>query len=121
MEWIIDIVKALLTFAGVFVTVRYSLKGKKLQIANAHDEQIANVKGAFNVRLDDIGKKLDDIKTEQLKIGLSVTQLQKDVADNNNYAKGLNDRVSVLEKAVAALDNRESVSEHRLADLEKAT
>ncbi len=126
MEWLVELVKAAFTFLGVFLTVHYTLKGKKLELASAHDAAVAEcqkthkgdiekVKAEFNSRLDELSGKMDEIKTEQMKTIFTVTQVKEGQDKYNNVIA----RTFKLEEEVAVLKNRESVSEHRLTDLER--
>lgn len=130
MEWLTEIVKAVLTLAGVFISVRYALKGKKLELASAHDkaledmqnkhtENLNKAKSEFNTRFDIVGIKLDDIKTEQIKIAMCVTQLQKDLTENNELVKEVNDRVGNLESEVSALKATVASNTSRIERLEE--
>ena len=123
MDWI-TLATPLFAFLGVIVAEWVKLKSKKLDVTSGkaiqecavkHSDRLDKVKGEFNARLDAIDNSLADIKSEQLRIALNVAQLQKDQAKYNNVIE----RTYVLENKVAVLDNRESVSEHRLTDLEK--
>ena len=134
MEWLIAVLtivcSPVLTLVGITVTEKYKMKTKRLEMDSSKDSAIIDcqskhaanlekVRGEFNTRLDNIGGKLDEIKTEQLKIALSVTQLQKDTVKSNDILDNVSDRLATLERKVDVLENRESVSEHRLTDLEK--
>jgi len=124
MDWSVVATPAL-AFAGVLVAEIVKLKSKRLDIASdkaiaecakSHTANLGKVKDEFNGRLDAISETLGEIKSEQLRLSLTVGQLQKDVVKHN----GVIERTYALEKEVEVLKNRESVSEHRLADLEKA-
>jgi len=128
MEWLIAILTIVctpvLTLTGIIVSERTKLKTKRLEVGatsiaecqQKHSANLDKVKAEFTARLDGIDKALNEIKDEQLKTSMTVEQLQKDVAKHN----GVIDRTYKLESQVAVLENRESVSEHRLLDLEKA-
>lgn len=131
MEWLIAILTIVftpsLTLLGTAIVERGKLKGKKMELEEKkdtalidcqrlHSDRLEDVKDEFNARLDDIVKSLNEIKNEQLRTNLTVTQLQKDVQKHN----GVIERTIILERDMAVLQNRESVSEHRLTDLEKA-
>lgn len=126
MEWIISILTIiftpLLTLLGIIITEKYKAKTKKMELDMGRNEALEAIKAKFDAKLESLSNKLDDIikdqteiKTEQLRTSLYVTQLQKDVQKHN----GVIERTMALEKQVAVLDNREKVSEHRLDDLEK--
>jgi len=127
MEWLIAILTIVctpvLTLTGIIVSERTKLKTKRLEVGatsiaecqQKHSANLDKVKAEFTARLDGIDKALNEIKDEQLKTSMTVEQLQKDVAKHN----GVIDRTYKLESQVAVLENRESVSEHRLTDLEK--
>lgn len=126
MEWT-AIATPALAFLGVLVAEFVKLKSKKLDVSSMQNKAIADckdshqsylnkVKDDFVDRLSEIDSKLDAVQAEQLRLSLTVTQLQRDVAKHN----GVIERTYALEKSVAVLDNREKVSEKRLLDLEKA-
>jgi len=126
MDWLTIVCTPLLTLLGIIVTEQVKLKTKKMELLTVKDSSIAEcqtkhaanldkVKGEFNTRLDEISDSLFAIKEEQLKLSLTVSQLQKDVVKHNEVIE----RTYKLEKEVEVLKNRESVSEHRLTDLEK--
>lgn len=129
MEWqpIINVISTpLLAFFGVLVAERTKLKTKKLEVDESnskaisacqasHKNDIEQVRKEFNERLDEMSEKLDDIKSESLRTSLLITETQKDVQKHN----GVIERTIILERDMAVLMNRESVSEHRISDLEK--
>lgn len=131
MEWLIAILTIVftpsLTLLGTAIVEKYKLKGKKMELEDKkdtalidcqrlHSDRLENVKDEFNARLDDIVSSLNEIKNEQLRTNLAVTQLQKDVQKHN----GVMERTIILERDMAVLQNRESVLEERLADLVKS-
>ena len=63
---------------------------------------------------DDITAVNATVQQQIAIIDIKITDLTKQVERHNQVV----DRTYALEKAVGILDNRESVSEHRLADLE---
>jgi len=63
---------------------------------------------------DDITSVNATVQQQIAIIDIKITDLTKQVERHNQVV----DRTYALEKAVGILDNRESVSEHRLADLE---
>ena len=120
MEWIIEIVKALITLAGVYLTVRYSLKTKKLEVDKTKDQALLDcqgkhaanldkVKGEFNIRLDGIDDKLDEIKMEQLRSSINVTKLQEDIEKFSDATHEISERMSKLENRVTALEVKEKI------------
>ena len=127
MEWLIAILTIVctpvLTLTGIIVSERTKLKTKRLEVGatsiaecqQKHSANLEKVKAEFTARLDGIDKALNEINDEQLKTSMTVEQLQKDVVKHN----GVIERTYALESKVAVLENRESVSEHRLTDLEK--
>ena len=123
MDWSV-VLTPILAFAGVAVAEFVKLKSKKLDISSnkaiqecsaKHTNDFAVIKNEFSNRLDAINDSLSEIKNEQLRLSLTVGQLQKEVVKHN----GVIERTYSLENKVAVLENRESVSEHRLSDLEK--
>lgn len=124
MDWSL-ILTPILAFLGVAIAELVKWNSKKLDVASGkaisecaskHSSNLEKVKEEFCGRLDTIDNALSDIRSEQLRIALNVAQLQKDQAKYNNVIE----RTYILENKVAVLENRESVSEHRLTDLEKA-
>lgn len=131
MEWLIAILTIVftpsLTLLGTAMVERSKLKGKRMELEEKknetlvecqklHSDRLEKVKGEFSARLDEIQSTLSEIKNEQLRNTLAITQLQKDVQKHN----GVMERTIILERDMAVLQNRESVSEHRLTDLEKS-
>jgi hypothetical protein len=131
MEWLIAILTIVftpsLTLLGTAIVERSKLKGKRMELEEKKDTalldcqakhavNVEKIKNEFNTRLDEIQSSLSDIKNEQLRNTLTITQLQKDVQKHN----GVMERTIILERDMAVLQNRESVSEHRLTDLEKS-
>lgn len=131
MEWLIAILTIVftpsLTLLGTAIVEKSKLKGKRMELEEKKDTallecqakhavNVEKIKNEFNTRLDEIQSSLSDIKNEQLRNTLAITQLQKDVQKHN----GVMERTIILERDMAVLQNRESVSEHRLADLEKS-
>lgn len=91
------------------------LNGFKLEITKtleAHREEY--LKG-----IDDVHDSIKDIKAEYNKstslIEQKIDYLEKKQDKHNNIIE----RTYALEKEIGILENRESVSEHRLTDLEK--
>lgn len=134
---ILEIVSgSLLTLIGIIVVQNTNLKGKKMDIdaqkseaenkavtacQDKHKKDIDNVRTEFRNYLDDLSykvgelsDKMDEIKTEQIKTILTITQVKESQEKYNNVIA----RTYKLEQDVAVLQNRESVSEHRIADLE---
>ena len=130
MEWLIAILTIIctpmLTLTGIIITERTKLKSKRLEIDISKDENlkrcqeshkydIDQVRKEFNSRLDDICEKVDDISKEQYRLSILFSGLKEEVQKHNNVIE----RTFRLEEAVAVLDQRNKVSEHRLEDLEK--
>ena len=63
---------------------------------------------------DDITSVNANVQQQIAIIDIKITDLSKQVERHNQVI----DRTYALEKAVGILDNRESVSEHRISDLE---
>lgn len=123
MDWS-WIATPLLAFLSVWVAEYIKYKSKKLDIssdkainecASKHSANLNAIKSEFNARLDEISDSLNEIRSEQLRIALNVTQLQKDQAKYNNVIE----RTYALEKAVGILDNQQISCDHRIDDLEK--
>ena len=130
MEWLIAILTIIftpmLTLTGIIVTERTKLKSKRLELDTSKDENlrkcqeshkydIEEVRSAFNKRLDEMIEKIDEISKEQYRMSVLFSGLKEEVQKHN----GVMERTIILERDVAVLKNRESVSEHRIDDLEK--
>ena len=126
MEWLIELGEAAFTLAGVWLTVHYTLKGKKLELINVkdenlvkcqekHSERLEKVKNEFKIQLSEMNNKIDMIIKKQLEIDFRQKAIEEKLDDNRD----LIEKMTSLEKVIAVLDNREKVSEHRLDDLEK--
>lgn len=76
--------------------------------------EIANVKDAVRQNNDNLTDMRAQTQNWQSVMEVKFDALEKKVMKHNNFME----RVAVLEKDVAVLQNRESVSEHRLTDLE---
>ena len=130
MEWLAMILTIVfaptLTLIGTAIIEKGKLKSKRMELDDKknetivecqklHSDRLEKIKKEFNTRLDSIEETLSQIRDKQTGISFTVEQLQKDVAKHN----GVIERTIILERDMAVLQNRESVSEHRLADLEK--
>ena len=76
--------------------------------------EIANVKDAVRQNNDNLTDMRAQTQNWQSVMEVKFDALEQKVMKHNNFME----RVAVLEKDVAVLQNRESVSEHRLTDLE---
>lgn len=77
--------------------------------------EIAKVKDAVRQNNDNLTDMRAQTQNWQSVMEVKFDALEKKVMKHNNFME----RVAVLEKDVAVLQNRESVSEHRLTDLEQ--
>lgn len=76
--------------------------------------EIAKVKDAVRQNNDNLTDMRAQTQNWQSVMEVKFDNLEQKVMKHNNFME----RVAVLEKDVAVLQNRESVSEHRLTDLE---
>lgn len=76
--------------------------------------EIANVKDAVRQNNENLTDMRAQTQNWQSVMEVKFDNLEHKVMKHNNFME----RVAVLEKDVAVLQNRESVSEHRLTDLE---
>jgi len=76
--------------------------------------EIAKVKDAVRQNNDNLTDMRAQTQNWQSVMEVKFDALEQKVMKHNNFME----RVAVLEKDVAVLQNRESVSEHRLTDLE---
>ena len=112
------------TLLGVLGAEIIKAKSKKFdahtssvqELEKKHQEDISKVRGEFNEGIAEVITKMNEIQKDQLRTNLTIEQLQKDVMKHTNVIE----RTYRLEQEVAVLKNRESVSEHRLEDLERA-
>jgi len=77
-------------------------------------KEIENVKDAVRQNNSTISDLKSSTDKWQSNMEIRFDNLEQKVMKHNNFME----RVAVLEKDVAVLQNRESVSEHRLTDLE---
>lgn len=129
MEWyhILEILAIpVFSFLGGVVGKRYDLKGKKLELEagkntelvkcqEIHSERLDKVKNEFKSQLNELNSKIDMIIKKQTEIDFRQQSIEEKLDENRELIQ----RTTALERVVAVLDNRESVSEHRLTDLEK--
>ena len=128
MEWyhILEILAIpVFSFLGGVVGKRYDLKGKKLELEaqkdtelvkcqEIHSERLDKVKDEFKSQLSELSSKLDTIIKKQTEFDYRQQSMEEKLNENRELIQ----RTATLEKVVAVLENRESVSEHRLTDLE---
>ena len=106
-----EIITALIS-GGVTLLVAigtWHVTGKKDRVENKQ-LIMKNIEGLK----DDITAVNATVQQQIAIIDIKITDLTKQVEKHNNVIE----RTYNLEKAVGILENRESVSEHRLADLE---
>lgn len=120
MDWsyfLAAAVTSLLTFLGVVIAKKIDFKSKKLDIAQSQDEAVAKcqekhkgdidkVKSEFNQRLDVLSGKLDDIKSEQLRTALYITQLQSDMHSLKASIPEMLSKINHLEQVDAVMSTR---------------
>lgn len=131
-----SIITGTVTALGTILGFITATKENKRKAEEAHNKALEDFKTSFDNKLDghkeeymrEIAKVKDAVRqnNENLTDMRAQTQnwqsvmevkfdnLEQKVMKHNNFME----RVAVLEKDVAVLQNRESVSEHRLTDLE---
>lgn len=131
-----SIITGTVTALGTILGFITATKENKRKAEEAHNKALEDFKISFDNKLDghkeeymrEIAKVKDAVRqnNENLTDMRAQTQnwqsvmevkfdnLEQKVMKHNNFME----RVAVLEKDVAVLQNRESVSEHRLTDLE---
>lgn len=131
-----SIITGTVTALGTILGFITATKENKRKAEEAHNKALEDFKISFDNKLDghkeeymrEIAKVKDAVRqnNENLTDMRAQTQnwqsvmevkfdnLEHKVMKHNNFME----RVAVLEKDVAVLQNRESVSEHRLTDLE---
>lgn len=140
MDWtqiLIALITVLGTVTGSVLVYKSQIKQLEVNQKKSQEEQLTAFKNELNNKLDehrkeylkgidevkdsidDTNGKLTDLKasyqTSIATIDLSLSNLSRNVEKHNSVIE----RTFLLEKDVAVLKNRESVSEHRLDDLEK--
>lgn len=117
------VIGALLGVIGIIITQRYTTKREKMQIDHTGT---TNAYNALSSKVDKLAQDLqtltDEVKetkasaheTKELTLQ-EIRTLSARVEKHNNVVE----RTFKLEQDVAVLDNREKVSEKRLADLER--
>lgn len=140
MDWtqiLIALITVLGTVTGSVLVYKSQIKQLEVSQKKSQEEQLTAFKNELNNKLDehrkeylkgidevkdsldDTNGKLTDLKasyqTSIATIDLSLSNLSRNVEKHNSVVE----RTFLLEKDVAVLKNRESVSEHRLDDLEK--
>lgn len=140
MDWtqiVIALITVLGTVTGSVLVYKSQIKQLEANQKKSQEEQLTAFKNELNNKLDehrkeylkgidevkdsiaDTNGKLTDLKasyqTSIATIDLSLSNLSRNVEKHNSVIE----RTFLLEKDVAVLKNRESVSEHRLDDLER--
>lgn len=137
METIIpSFITGIVTMLGSILTFIATTKKNKIEQDKTHEKQLEQLRDSLEKRMDkdkaEAQKGMDIInnhikeysdnfselraqtQTYQAVMEERFNNLEAKVMKHNNFME----RVAILEKDVAVLQNRESVSEHRLADLE---
>ena len=84
-------------FFGTYISAKFAYKSKLAEI-QAHTDE--NIKEAFTNRLDSMDASLEEIKRQQLKTCLTVSQLQTDVQKHNSVIE----RTYKLEQQMAVVE-----------------
>jgi len=131
-----SIITGAVTALGTILGFITATKENKRKAEEAHNKALEDFKTSFDNKLDghkeeymrEIAKVKDAVRQNndnltdmraqtqnwQSVMEVKFDALEQKVMKHNNFME----RVAVLEKDVAVLQNRESVSEHRLTDLE---
>ncbi len=131
-----SIITGAVTALGTILGFITATKENKRKAEEAHNQALEDFKTSFDNKLDghkeeymrEIAKVKDAVRQNndnltdmraqtqnwQSVMEVKFDALEQKVMKHNNFME----RVAVLEKDVAVLQNRESVSEHRLTDLE---
>ena len=131
-----SIITGTVTALGTILGFITATKENKRKAEEAHNKALEDFKTSFDNKLDghkeeymrEIAKVKDAVRQNndnltdmraqtqnwQSVMEVKFDALEQKVMKHNNFME----RVAVLEKDVAVLQNRESVSEHRLTDLE---
>lgn len=131
-----SIITGTVTALGTILGFITATKENKRKAEEAHNKALEDFKTSFDNKLDghkeeyfaEIAKVKDAVRQNndnltdmraqtqnwQSVMEVKFDNLEQKVMKHNNFME----RVAVLEKDVAVLQNRESVSEHRLTDLE---
>lgn len=118
-EFISSVLPAVLAFGGVMLAQTKETKRKKMEI-DADKEQDACIK--YENRIKTLSDKVDglvdavtDLKASHQQTATMINVLSERVERHNNVIE----RTYKCEERLSVLENRESVSEHRLTDLEQ--
>lgn len=137
METLIpSFITGIVTMTGSILTFIATNKKNKMEQDETHKRQLEQLRDSLERRMDadkvDAQRSMDKIndhikeysdnfselraQTQQYQAVMEerFSHLEEKVMKHNNFME----RVAILEKDVAVLQNRESVSEHRLTDLE---
>lgn len=124
-----SIITGIVTALGSILGFIATIHTQKQKTLDAHEQKQNEFQKQINDKLDEhrdeylgqinsIKASISEMKSStdkwQSNMEIRFDNLEQKVMKHNNFME----RVAVLEKDVAVLQNRESVSEHRLTDLE---
>ena len=119
METIIpSLITGSVTALGSILGFIATTSAQKKNTLKAVEDKVDKHHEEYVKRIDAVEKSISDIKSStdkwQSNMEIRFDNLEQKVMKHNNFME----RVATLEKDVAVLNNREKVSENRLADLE---
>lgn len=124
---ITGIVTALGTILGFISTMKQANKKANDELQKSIETKLDAHRHEYLTRIDSVDRlvrdnmdALTDMRAQtqnwQSVMEVKFDHLEDKVMKHNNFME----RIAILEKDSAVLQNRESVSEHRLADIERA-
>ena len=119
VEYVPSLITGGVTALGSILGFIATTQAQKKNTLKAVEDKVDKHHEEYVKRIDAVERSISDIKAStdkwQSNMEIRFDNLEQKVMKHNNFME----RVAILEKDVAVLQNRESVSEHRLTDLEK--
>ena len=118
VEYVPSLIAGGVTALGSILGFIATTSAQKKNTLKAVEDKVDKHHEEYVKRIDAVEKSISDIKSStdkwQSNMEIRFDNLEQKVMKHNNFME----RVATLEKDVAVLNNREKVSENRLADLE---
>ena len=118
VEYLPSLITGGVTAFGSILGFIATTSAQKKNTLKAVEDKVDKHHEEYVKRIDAVEKSISDIKNStdkwQSNMEIRFDNLEQKVMKHNNFME----RVATLEKDVAVLNNREKVSENRLADLE---
>ena len=118
VEYVPSLITGGVTALGSILGFIATTSAQKKNTLKTIEDKVDKHHEEYVKRIDAVENSISEIKSStdkwQSNMEIRFDNLEHKVMKHNNFME----RVAVLEKDVAVLQNRESVSEHRLTDLE---